>query len=251
MKLILSPTKTMDFNLKKHGTANESGMGLPQFDREAGKLNQTLKSLDLAGMKKLFKTSDALTQKTHDQIHGFETAETGPALFVFQGEAFKTLCPMDFTQNQMDFAQAHLRIFSGLYGVLAPLDLIKPYRLDFNTPLAVDNMGLKKFWQKKIIPYFESLVEPDEPIINLASDEYSKTLSSPGLKERLITLQFREKSGNKLKNISVRAKQARGFFARKIIQDKIYQPDDIKHLCVEGYTYSQTGSTSAEWFFIR
>lgn len=251
MKLILSPTKTM---ANSDLSAGLFAKDLPQFDQEAGELNQFLTALDLAALQKLFKTSETLTQKTHDQIHGFETADTGPALFVFQGEAFKTLSPKDFTRDQIEFAQAHLRIFSGLYGVLAPLDLIKPYRLDFNTPLALDSMdavGLKKFWQKKIIPYFESLVEPGEPIINLASEEYSKTLSSPDLKERLITLQFREKSKNKLKNISVRAKQARGFFARKIIQDKISQPGDIKHLCVEGYTYSQTDSTSAEWFFIR
>ena len=249
MKILVSPTKTMAFD--KIPIRLHMGMSQPRFEREAGLLNQELKALDLGALKNLFKTSDKLTQKTWDQIHDFTLATPGPALFAFQGEAFKTMNPRQFGPDQLAFANETLKIFSGLYGVLRPMDGIKPYRLDFNTPLPRESQKLKLFWKKKMIPYFEEQTQKDEMILNLASEEYSSILDTSRLKGQVITLQFRELVEGKLKNLSVRAKQARGLFANEIIQKKITNVNAIKKIALADYGYAKNLSSTAEWFFIR
>lgn len=251
MKLVLSPTKTMNMAGQGEKVSDPQKTGRPEFEQEAGLLIRELAALDMPRLKKLFKTSDVLTQKVHEMVKGFAGATPGPAMFAFRGEAFKTLEPEDFTKKQIRFAQENLRVFSGLYGVLSPLDSIKPYRLDFNTPLKINAKSLKAFWKDRLIPYFESLLEPGESLINLASNEYASVLSSKELKEKTITLQFREQAGEKLKNITVRAKQARGSFARHIIRRALTDPKDLKQAEIDGYAYSQDLSSDREWFFIR
>ena len=166
MKLILSPTKTM---AGAHAPKTKSR---PAFEAEARGLIRQLSSLSMEELKGLYKTSDALTRKTRDQIHGFERAEETPALLAFRGEAFKTLAPEEFSAGDMAFANAHLRIFSGLYGILAPLDAIRPYRLDFTTPLKVEGRGLTAFWKEGINAYFREWTAPGEELVNTSADFY-------------------------------------------------------------------------------
>lgn len=249
MKILVSPTKTMAFD--KIPASLHMGMSWPRFEREADLLNQELKALDFGALKNLFKTSDKLTQKTWDQIHDFTLAVPGPALFAFQGEAFKTMNPRQFDPGQLAFANETLKIFSGLYGVLRPMDGIKPYRLDFNTPLPKRSKTLKLFWREKVSAYFEAQTQKDEVILNLASQEYSSILDTSSLKGQVITLQFREMAEGKLKNLSVRAKQARGLFASEIIQKKITNVNAIKKIVLADYGYAKDLSSTAEWFFIR
>ncbi len=248
MKLILSPTKTMEM-----GSPDLPGicLGHPVFQKDADRLIQVLLPLDQTALKTLFKTSDALTLKVSKMIAEFKHAASCPALFAFKGDAFKTLSPKDFTKEQLQFAQDHLKIFSGLYGILSPLDQIRPYRLDFNTPLKPDGIGMTPFWKKRLIPFFESLLAPDEYLINLASNEFASTLSSKRLKQRTLTFQFREEKEGVLKNISVRAKQARGLFARYIIQNAVSDPEHLKQVSIEHYSYAKDLSSAREWFFIR
>jgi len=246
MKLILSPTKTMGVQAPGQWAAN-----MPEFQQEATRLNRKLASLDPDGLKKLFKTSDALTLKVREMIQKFGDAPSCPAILAFRGEAFKTLSPEAFTKEQIRYAHENLKIFSGLYGVVSPSDRVKPYRLDFNTPLKIDGNSLRMFWKARLIPYFETLLNPGEPLINLASDEFASVLSSKTLKERMLTLQFREDKNGKLKNITVRAKQARGLFAFHIIQSAMKNPADLKTISLDGYTYSKTLSSRLEWFFTR
>ncbi len=247
MKLILSPTKTMAG--RPQGSLLKSGR--PGFEEEAGLLIGELKSLDPKGLKRLFKTSDALTQKVYDMVQDFGDAPSCPAVFAFCGEAFKTLKPKAFSPKELEFAQAHLRIFSGLYGVVAPLDEIRPYRLDFNTPLKINGSSLKAFWKKRLTPYFDALMAAGEPLINLASDEFASILSSTKIKNEMITLEFREASEGKLKNITVRTKQARGRFAGHIIRKALTDPEPLKQTVIDGYTYSSALSSDRHWFFIR
>jgi cytoplasmic iron level regulating protein YaaA (DUF328/UPF0246 family) len=249
MKILVSPTKTMAFDRTLSGLPLE--MSRPGFEREAGILNRELKIRDFEDLKKLFKTSDPLTQKTKDQIQNFALAKPEPALFVFQGEAFKTMNPRRFDLDQLGFANENLKILSGLYGVLRPMDGIKPYRLDFNTPLRMNSKGLKQFWQEKILTCFEDPSQKDEVILNLASQEYSSILSHSRLKDRIITLQFREREKGKLKNQSVRTKQARGLFTGKIIQKKLTNAEEIKEITLSDYSYAEDLSSKTEWFFIR
>jgi len=254
MKILVSPTKTMVFDKTPVNLALK--MSEPRFENEAGILSRHLQPLDFKRLKQLFKTSDGLTEKTLDQIQNFSRAVPEPALFVFQGEAFKTMDPRQFNPDQLAFANAHLQIFSGLYGVLRPMDGIKPYRLDFNTPLRLGAKGLKLFWQEKIIPFFEEMTQKDEVILNLASEEYSSILCSGHLcsvhlKDQMITVQFRQREKDKLKNPSVRAKQARGLFAAHIIQQQITDAAAIKKITLADYAYSEDISSNTEWFFVR
>jgi cytoplasmic iron level regulating protein YaaA (DUF328/UPF0246 family) len=249
MKILVSPTKTMAFDKTPIGPVPK--MSRPRFERQAILLNRELNPLDFKALKKLFKTSDRLTQKTQEQIRDFDLATGEPAIFVFQGEAFKTMDPRSFDQNQLKFANENLHIFSGLYGILRPMDGIRPYRLDFNTPFKIDASGLKQFWKEKIITCLRGLTQEDEMILNLASDEYSSILNPSHLKNQMITLQFRERVKGKLKNLSVRAKQARGLFTRNIIQEKLTKANDIKKISFEDYCYAEDLSTKTQWFFIR
>lgn len=247
MKILLSPTKTMAFDLPDRGLEP----GIPEFEQETRDLIKGLAEFSPQEIRTLFKTSEALTQKTLEQIRGFETAQTGPALFVFRGEAFKTLDPQGFTKAQIQFAQSCLFIFSGLYGLLRPLDHIRPYRLDVSTPLKKDGKGLAPFWKKRLVPWFERQLGPKEKILNLASDEYAGLLKAAPFKERMITIQFRERAKGRLKNIPVRAKQARGSVAGAVIRQEITMPEKIKALTVDGYAYDPSLSGPGEWFFIR
>lgn len=259
MKILVSPTKTMVFDKTPAQLALK--MSQPRFENESGILNRQLKPLDFKKLKQLFKVSDGLTQKTLDHIQNFARAVPEPALFVFQGEAFKTMNPRQFNPDQLAFANAHLQIFSGLYGVLRPMDGIKPYRLDFNTPFRLGAKGLKLFWREKIIPFFEEVTQKDEVILNLASEEYSSilcsgnlgsgNLGSSHLKDQMVTLQFRQREKDKLKNQSVRAKQARGLFAAQIIQHQITDAAAIKKIILADYAYSEDLSSDTEWFFVR
>lgn len=247
MKLILSPTKTMGAD------GPETGMPatVPPFEAQALDLNSQLSRLDRDGIRALYKTSDALTAKTLEQIREFKDAPGVPALFAFRGEAFKTLDPDTLSPEDLAFARDHLFILSGLYGILGPMDAIRPYRLDLTTPFKPGGKGLKAFWKKRIIPWFEKRLQPEEFILNLASEEYASLFRGTALEGRMITLQFREQAGGKLKNNSVRAKQARGLFAREIIRRRIEAPQEINPLSPEGYAFSKTHSRSGDWFFIR
>lgn len=254
MKILVSPTKTMAFDKTPADLALK--MSPPGFETEAGILNRQLQTLDFKRLKQLFKTSDRLTEKTLAQIQNFGRAVPEPALFVFQGEAFKTMNPRQFNPDQLAFANASLHIFSGLYGVLRPMDGIRPYRLDFSTPLRVGAKGLKRFWQERIIPFFEQRVQKDEVILNLASEEYSSLLCSGHLcsgrlKDQMITLQFRQREKDKLKAHSVRSKQARGLFAARIIQQQMTDADAVKKITLADYAYSADLSGRTEWFFVR
>lgn len=247
MKLILSPTKTMI----GEPTGIGGKLGIPFFEQNARALNRQLAKLSELEIRSLFKTGDALTQKTLEQIRIFKTASPAPALFAFRGEAFKTLNSDSFSAEDLAFAQTHLRILSGLYGILSPMDGIRPYRLDAATPLKQGKKSLRMFWKEKLGPWFLDFLAPDEVLLNLASEEYASLLRVPGLAERTITLQFREQDGKKLKNIPVRAKQARGIFARAVILNRIQTPSNLKTLSPDGYVYSERHSNALEWFFIR
>ncbi|MBU0970078.1 MAG: YaaA family protein [Proteobacteria bacterium] len=247
MKILVSPTKTMASDRTPAGLFPE--LGRPGFAPEADTLIRELQPLDFGTLKKLFKTSERLTQKIQDQIRGFNLADPKPALFVFQGEAFKAMNPQKFTLDQLEYANDTLHILSGLYGVLRAKDGIKPYRLDFNTTLS---MGLvKHFWQEKIVSYFKNQVPQNEIILNLASNEYSCVLKCSPLGDRIITLHFLERENGNLKNLSVRAKQARGLFAGEIIRKKLTDVRDVKKIILSDYEYTKDLSSRTEWFFVR
>lgn len=250
MKIILSPAKTM-YIADTPGLPNRP-LSEPIFALEASMLNVQLAKMDVFQLKQLFKISDDLAAKVHAQILGFASAPADAAIFAFRGEVFKKLSPSNLDAAALGFADSHLRIFSGLYGILQAFDAVKNYRLDFNTSLKVaGKFSLKQFWQSKIVDYFSECIADGEVILNLASTEYSTVLAKSALKSQLITLQFRENKNDTLKNVSVFSKQARGLFCRAILQNKIEDVETLKNIEVADYKFRADLSIENEWFFVR
>ena len=223
----------------------------PLFQDRARELIRELSTLSLDEIQTLYKTSDSLTAKTREQIQNFDAAPETPALFAFRGEAFKTLDADSLPPDAVAFANEHLLIFSGLYGLVRPLDGIRPYRLDFNTPLKVAGRGLKAVWKADLNARMAKVLAPGETLVNLASAEYSSILTAPGVREAMVEIQFRERSGDTLKNLAIRAKQARGAMARHIICRGLTRAEELQSAEVDGYTFEPSLSSDREWFFVR
>ena len=160
----------------------------------------------------------------------------------------------EFSENDMEFAQDHLRILSGLYGILRPLDLIQPYRMEMGLPFSFDGYSnLYQFWNDKLTPHVNKLLkkQSSKVIINLASDEYWKVIDLKSLKYKVVTPVFKEEKNGKFKPIHVYLKKARGLMARFIIQNRIEEPEDIKAFDPEGYYFNESLSKGSEWVFTR
>mgnify|MGYP001420302379 FL=1 len=175
-----------------------------------------------------------------------------PAL-AFTGEVYKGLDAVSFSQTEWNKAQASLRILSGLYGFLKPLDGISPYRLEMGTRLKVDDLtnNLYEYWKKDLADSFKTELSKSDVIINLASVEYSKALNFKSIENLMITPVFKDYKNGKLKTIMMYAKRARGTMARYIIQKNIQNLDDLKTLDVDGYIYAEELSDELNWVFRR
>jgi len=176
------------------------------------------------------------------------------ALAVFKGQVFVGLQANTLSQKDIDFAQNHLRILSGLYGVLRPLDLIQPYRLEMGTDLANPRgKNLYQFWGTKLTEIINTELEKQKQkvLINLASNEYFKAINPKQIKGEIITPVFKESKGNEFKQVTIYAKTARGFMSRFIIQNRIENPSDIKAFDTDGYLYNSDLSNDREWVFTR
>jgi cytoplasmic iron level regulating protein YaaA (DUF328/UPF0246 family) len=254
MKIILSPAKTMadpEKTVLPHGIETQMAMDRPVFEQQAQTLIHLLKGFSEKELKALFKVSDALARKTRDQINGFGQARPVPAIFAFQGAVYKALAPESFTGESLVFCRQNLVILSALYGVLNPFDAIVPHRLDFTCSLRCPgNTSLRKFWTAPVHAWFDTHLAADEPILNLASDEYASLVIKGRLKARVITLTFMEKKGGVLKTVAAHSKQARGLFLRQIVQQRVTDPGTIKSFKVAGYTYDRKISQENRWVFV-
>ena len=176
------------------------------------------------------------------------------ALLAFKGDVYTGLNAETFTEDDFEFAQQHLRILSGLYGVLRPLDLIQPYRLEMGTKLTNDKgKNLYEFWDKKPTQALnKQLTSLDSStVINLASNEYFNAIDKSGLKANIITPVFKDYKNGKYKIISFYAKKARGLMSAYIVKNKLQEPSQIKEFNVDGYNFEPQGSTENEWLFLR
>lgn len=250
MKIIISPAKSM----AQPDTGNpifDFEMDGPAFQQEAEHLIRSLKEVPAEDLKALFKTSDAIAQKTREQILRFKETRPEPALFAFKGTVFKALAPNGFNREELLFAQDNLIILSALYGALRPFDGIVPHRLDMNTPLKHDgNTSLGAFWKKPVTQWFENLLGENEPILNLASREYDRLFTTGSLKNRVITLDFLEQKAGRLKTVPVHAKQARGLFLREIIRTRPPEPMAIQSFEIAGYRFRKDLSVPDRWVFV-
>lgn len=254
MKIVVSPAKSLDF--KK--TIETPKPTIAPFVKEADYLANKLGKLSAKKIGELMKLSTQLADLNYERYQNWKapkelTTLSKPALTVFTGEVFKGIDPSTFSQKDFENAQCQLRILSGLYGILRPLDLMYPYRLEMGTKWAVTSKtkNLYKYWGTKIADYLKTEMDQGEVLINLASNEYFKSVDIKVLKTRIITPVFKELKGNNYKVVMMYAKHARGAMARDIIQSQYTDVNDLKGYNVDGYSYNERLSSDDEWVFVR
>jgi|SRR5690554_238601 len=254
MKILLSPAKSLDYDLNIKTPFTEKA----SFLEEADFLAQTLKKMSKKQLGELMKISENLSDLNFQRYQDWEKPTTlgknaQPAVTVFTGEAYKGLDVSTFSKKDFEYAQKDLMILSGLYGILKPLDLMYPYRLEMGTRLNVTpkTKNLYGFWGSKLAEFINNETEKDEVIVNLASNEYYKAVDKKVLKPRIITPVFKDLKGDEFKVIMMYAKHARGAMTRDIIQNQYQDIEDLKGYNVDGYSYHEGMSTEDEWVFVR
>jgi cytoplasmic iron level regulating protein YaaA (DUF328/UPF0246 family) len=254
MLLLLSPAKTLDFKNARI-VAQKS---FPEFSSQASQLIQLLKKYSIPELMEMMDISDklALLNVSRFKIWQKEPNENlmRQAICAFNGEAYTGLNVSDWTDVDFTFAQEHLRILSGLYGVLRPLDFISPYRLEMGTKLPnKKGENLYVFWGNQITKNIGSQLkaQDDNFLINLASNEYFKAIRPKELKAEIITPIFKEGKNGQFSVVSIFAKKARGMMSRYIIKNQILRPQQIKEFSESGYSYNDRFSKGNEWVFTR
>lgn len=252
MLILISPAKSLNFD--KQNIITE--YTFPQFEKEAKQLVTVLKKQKAQDLSKLMSISDKLAQLNYERFAVWQKEHTEEnskqAVLSFTGDVYQGLAAESFEQNDFEFAQKHLRILSGLYGLLHPLDLIQPYRLEMGTKLAFkDHKNLYDFWDGKITKAVNSILKEEKTLINLASNEYFKSVQKKNIAGEIITPIFKEQRGEELKIISFSAKKARGLMTAFIIKNKITNPEDIKGFSEDNYNFQEALSNEKEWLFVR
>ncbi|MGC9151506.1 MAG: YaaA family protein [Microbacter sp.] len=249
MVLLLSPSKTMDFNR----TEWFSTATLPLFEQEAKMLMRQLQTFSLQDLIQREHLSMKLAMTVfdwHQRFFGSDQRQK-QALAAFHGTAFEQLDAATLTLEQQQFANDHLLIFSALYGLLRPFDLIRPYRLDMKSALLP---SLYAFWQERVNDMLEQVLSQwGSPLINLASNEYAQLIHREriGAHHAIITPVFKQERRGKLVTNSLYAKQARGLMARFIIEHQLTDAESLQSFMGQGYVFMPELSSSNEWVFVR
>lgn len=253
MLTLVSPAKTLDY---ESPLATDT-YTQPRFTEQSQQLIETLRQLSVQDVAELMKLSDKLASLNVARYQSWEPKHTPdnarPAVLAFKGDVYTGLDAESFSEADFSFAQQHLRILSGLYGVLRPLDLLEPYRLEMGTRLkTASGDNLYQFWGDRITAALnEELKTSDDVVVNLASNEYFKSVQPKALNARLITPVFKDFKNGQYKIISFYAKKARGLMSRYIIQNRIDAPEAIKAFDLEGYYFSQEQGKGDTWVFLR
>ena len=254
MLTLLSPAKKLEtskLNLSLELT-------LPEFNIDTKKILAVLKNKSVDDLQKLYSVSKEIAelnfQRFRDFDHDYKEENTKASLFMFAGEVYNGLDANNFSNQELDFANSNLRILSGLYGILRPLDKINPYRLEMGTKCAIDACNnLYEFWQDNITKYINNT--DNNVIINLASTEYFKVVKEKKLKANIVTPIFKDFKNGEYKIIMMYAKKARGLMANYIVKNKITEWQNLKLFNYEGYKFnpkmSDTDNINKKLVFIR
>ena len=254
MIVLLSPAKTLDYS-QEFDVQHTA----PAFLSDSAKLIKELKVKEPKDIASLMGLSDKLATLNFDRYQSWSASKTmgndsKPALFVFQGDVYQGLQANTFNKKDITFAQKHLRILSGLYGELRPLDVIKPYRLEMGTKLpTARGKNLYKFWGTKVQENIlkELKANKSNLVVNLASKEYFTVVGSLPTDVDVVSPVFKDFKNGEYKLISFYAKKARGYMSHWIIKNKVTKPEDLKNFDAEGYKYSKKLSTESEPVFLR
>lgn len=245
LKILISPAKS----LKLSEVIAEKPVQYPRFLKESRQLHGFLKSLDEISLQDRMAISPKISREVSGYVKNWKKDFSYLAIDLFDGEVYRGLAARNMDQASRDWMEDHLNILSGLYGLLRPMDIIAPYRLEMKTKISLNmHATLYQFWGEKIS---KQLKKEADVLVNLASEEYSKVVTPFWNKEKLITPMFLEGTGDKAKMVMMYAKNARGKMARFIIENRIENPEYIKAFDSDGYVFSAEKSQGNDWVFIR
>ncbi|MCR8922036.1 peroxide stress protein YaaA [Dasania sp. GY-MA-18] len=254
MLMLISPAKTLDFETPAKTKVHSE----PDFLAHSQQLIDELRELSPSDISELMSISDKLGELNHQRFHNwhtpFDSNNAKAAVLAFKGDVYTGLNAESFNSKSFNFAQKHLRILSGLYGLLRPLDLIQPYRLEMGTKFANQRgKNLYEFWGNDITDAINAQLKKikSDVIINLASNEYFKAVKPKALNAEIITPVFKDCKNGKYKIISFYAKKARGLMSAYIIENQLSDATAIKKFDTDGYRYNAAMSTAREWVFTR
>ena len=254
MLIIISPAKTLDFETAPITKVHTQ----PEFLKESRQLVSQLKELTPAEVSSLMKISDKLGVLNFLRFNEWKTPFTlnnaKQALLAFKGDVYTGINADSFSRRDLKFAQKHIRILSGLYGILKPLDLIQAYRLEMGSKFR-NRKGndLYEFWESKLTDQINQDIKASKSkyLINLASNEYFKSLQADAINAEIIVPVFKDYKNGKYKIITFYAKKARGLMSAYIIKNRLKNPEDIKAFNVDGYKFCKSASNSTNWVFQR
>ncbi|MBT2968630.1 MAG: hypothetical protein B6D72_07060 [gamma proteobacterium symbiont of Ctena orbiculata] len=254
MLLTISPAKTLDYETPPVTSSHTK----PAFLKQSRQLVNILRSYSAMDLAELMKLSMKLSELNFDRYHSWKTPFTlnnaKQAALAMKGDVYSGLDAETLNKKGFEFAQQHLRILSGLYGVLRPLDLMQPYRLEMGTKLPNDKgKDLYAFWGEQITRAInrDLKAQGDDVLINLASNEYFKSIKPRLIEGRIITPQFKERKNGSYRMIGVFAKRARGLMSRFIIDNRLRHPEEIQQFNSDGYRYNKRLSRENQWVFTR
>ena len=252
MKVLLSPAKSLDF---KSQLPTEKNSFLC-FEKEAEYLNSILKRKSPKDLSNLMgissKIADLNYERNHEWSLPFTKKNSRQAVYAFSGDVYRGLDAYSIDDNKIDFMQSTVRIISGLYGLVKPLDLIQPYRLEMGTKLSFDNnKNLYDYWKEKITNQLNSELSESESVLNLASNEYFKVLDTKVIKSDVYSANFKQLKDGNYKTIAIFSKKARGMMARYIIENNITEINSLKSFNYDKYVFNENLSSKKELIFCR
>ncbi len=250
MLTLLSPAKTLDFSPAPDGLA----VTQPQFKDDIAVLLKRCKKLDVKTLQKLMKLSQPLAELNHERFQDmsprFTPKNSKPCLLAFQGDVYKRFDAGSFSKRDLNWAQRRFRILSGFYGLLRPLDLIQPYRLEMGTRLdTARGKDLYTFWGERIADSLNA--ESPNAVLNLASNEYAKAARLDRLSAPVVTAVFQEIRDGRPKTIGFLAKKARGMMSRFVVTERVDEPEGLKDFGAEGYRFQPKLSTDDRFVYTR
>ena len=252
MKLVISPAKSLDFERQLPTTQASQAL----FLKESERINKILKKKSAKSLSKLMNISEALGHLNYERNQEwhlpFTLDNARQAIYAFNGDVYRGLDAYTLKENTFDKLQDTVRILSGLYGVLKPMDLIQAYRLEMGTKLAIGvRKNLYQFWSTTVTKALNEELQDDELFLNLASNEYFKVIDKKALKVPIIHVDFKDLNKGEYKTIGIFAKLARGLMTRYILDTNSKTIDDIKGFNYEGYGFSEPMSKANTLVFIR
>jgi cytoplasmic iron level regulating protein YaaA (DUF328/UPF0246 family) len=253
MIILLSPAKTLD-ETPVHGMQTTQARLLPQ----SAQLIRKLRKQSVASLQELMGISEKLAILNKERYKAYSESFTEenakPAALMFKGDVYTGLEAETFSESEMALAQKQIRILSGLYGLLRPLDLIQPYRLEMGTSLQQGrHKNLYAFWGEQITQLINEDLKANgsDTVVNLASQEYFHAVRADKLAARVLNIHFKEERDGKLKVISFNAKKARGKMAQLIIKESLTSPEGMQQLVVDDYVFNADLSSEKEWLFVK